>query len=111
MAGSGPRIISFSSFGKLSILTLAHMFSQFRYHPRDPSMNSETYHYKRGANQTFSQSTHILDPSKFPEEEVWIICCILRVVIIPQYVSIRHGGVSKMIVAEMYLLIEFLSLL
>lgn len=43
----------------------------FRYHPRDPAMNSETYHYKRGANQTFSQSTHILDPSKFPEEEVF----------------------------------------
>ena len=62
------------------------MFSQFRYHPRDPSMNSETYHYKRGANQTFSQSTHILDPSKFPEEEVWIICCILRVVIVPHTV-------------------------
>ena len=33
-------------------------------------MNSETYHYKRGANQTFSQTTHVIDPSKFPEEDV-----------------------------------------
>ena len=42
----------------------------FSYRPRDSCMNSETYHYKRGANQTFAQSTHIVDPSKFPEEDV-----------------------------------------
>jgi len=42
---------------------------QATYNPKDASMNSETYHYKRGANQTFSQTTHILDPSKFSEEE------------------------------------------
>lgn len=41
------------------------------YHPRDSSMNSETYHYKRGANQTFSQSTHIIEPLKFAEDE-WL---------------------------------------
>lgn len=39
------------------------------YNPKNAAMNSETYHYKRGANQTFSQSTHIIDPSKFSEEE------------------------------------------
>ncbi|XP_013395504.1 E3 ubiquitin-protein ligase MGRN1 isoform X2 [Lingula anatina] len=39
------------------------------YYPRDPSMNSETFHYKRGANQVFSQSTHIIQPSAFPEED------------------------------------------
>lgn len=33
-------------------------------------MTSETFHYKRGANQQFSQSTHIFDPSKYPEEDV-----------------------------------------
>ena len=42
----------------------------FSYHPKDPSMNSETYHYKRGANQVFSQSTHLFVPSKYSEEEV-----------------------------------------
>ena len=33
-------------------------------------MNSETFRYKRGANQTFCQSTHLVEPAKFPEEEV-----------------------------------------
>lgn len=42
---------------------------QAMYIPRDPSMTSETFHYKRGANQQFSQSTHIFDPSKYPEED------------------------------------------
>lgn len=40
------------------------------YTPRDPSMNSETYHYKRGANQQFSQVSHIFDPSQYPEEDL-----------------------------------------
>ncbi|KAB7505592.1 RING finger protein [Armadillidium nasatum] len=40
------------------------------YTPRDPSMNSETYHYKRGANQQFSQVCHIFDPSQYPEESL-----------------------------------------
>lgn len=34
-------------------------------------MNSETYTYKKGANQLFSQSTHIIKPSDFPEEKVF----------------------------------------
>ncbi|KAG8188576.1 hypothetical protein JTE90_007182 [Oedothorax gibbosus] len=38
------------------------------YTPRDPTMNSETYYYKKGVNQQFSQSSHIFDPSKFPED-------------------------------------------
>ncbi|RXG60115.1 RING finger protein [Armadillidium vulgare] len=40
------------------------------YTPRDPSMNSETYHYKRGANQQFSQVCHVFDPSQYPEESL-----------------------------------------
>jgi len=39
------------------------------YRPRDPGMNSETFHYKRGANQVFSQPTHFIDPSQFTEDE------------------------------------------
>ncbi|XP_064601984.1 E3 ubiquitin-protein ligase MGRN1-like isoform X2 [Liolophura sinensis] len=42
---------------------------QIMYHPRDASMNSETFHYKRGANQVFNQSTHIVVPQRFPEED------------------------------------------
>ncbi|EFN81444.1 E3 ubiquitin ligase RNF157 [Harpegnathos saltator] len=40
------------------------------YIPRDPSMNSETYYYKKGANQLFSQSTHIFDPTLYTEEDL-----------------------------------------
>ncbi|XP_027219558.2 probable E3 ubiquitin-protein ligase MGRN1 isoform X2 [Penaeus vannamei] len=40
------------------------------YTPRDPNMNSETYHYKRGANQQFSQVCHVFDPSLYPEEDL-----------------------------------------
>lgn len=42
----------------------------YRYVPRDPSMNSETYHYKKGANQLFSQTSHIFDPSLYNEEDL-----------------------------------------
>lgn len=40
------------------------------YTPRDPCMNSETYHYKRGANQQFCQLSHTFDPSQYLEEEL-----------------------------------------
>ncbi|KAM7296630.1 E3 ubiquitin ligase Rnf157 isoform X2 [Ixodes scapularis] len=40
------------------------------YAPRNPEMSSETYHYKRGANQQFSQASHIFDPSLHSEEEL-----------------------------------------
>ncbi|CAL4123894.1 unnamed protein product, partial [Meganyctiphanes norvegica] len=40
------------------------------YTPRDTGMNSETYHYKRGANQQFSQVSHIFEPSQYPEEDL-----------------------------------------
>lgn len=40
-------------------------------------MNSETYHYKRGAGQSFNQPSHTVDPSRFPDEEV----CMPRVTI------------------------------
>lgn len=33
-------------------------------------MNSETYHYKRGANQQFLQLSHVFEPSKYLEEEL-----------------------------------------
>ncbi|XP_067670967.1 E3 ubiquitin-protein ligase MGRN1-like [Haliotis asinina] len=41
------------------------------YHPKDPALSSQTYHYKKGAGQIFSQADHIIDPSKFSDEE-WV---------------------------------------
>ncbi|GFQ96397.1 e3 ubiquitin ligase Rnf157 [Trichonephila clavata] len=40
------------------------------YTPRDSSLNSETYHYKKGINQQFSQVSHIFDPSKYSEDQL-----------------------------------------
>lgn len=40
------------------------------YSPRNAEMSSETYHYKRGANQQFQQVSHIFDPSLHSEEEL-----------------------------------------
>lgn len=37
---------------------------------RDSKLTSETYHYKRGANQQFCQMSHIFDPSKYNEDEL-----------------------------------------
>lgn len=33
-------------------------------------MTSETFHYKKGANQQFSQPTHIFIPSKYEENDL-----------------------------------------
>ncbi|XP_015907254.1 E3 ubiquitin-protein ligase MGRN1 [Parasteatoda tepidariorum] len=38
------------------------------YTPQDASHNSETYHYKKGVNQQFTQTDHVIDPSKYPED-------------------------------------------
>ncbi|XP_077272467.1 mahogunin ring finger 1 isoform X2 [Temnothorax americanus] len=40
------------------------------YIPRDPSMNSETYYYKKGANHVFSQTSHVFDPTLYTEEDL-----------------------------------------
>ncbi|XP_060528023.1 probable E3 ubiquitin-protein ligase MGRN1 [Cylas formicarius] len=40
------------------------------YVPRDPLLSSETFHYKRGANQQFCQPTHVFNPAKFSEDEL-----------------------------------------
>lgn len=42
----------------------------FSYTPKDSTMTSETYHYQKGANQLFSQPTHLFDPSQFSDEEL-----------------------------------------
>lgn len=33
-------------------------------------MNSETYYYKKGANQLFSQTSHVFDPTACSEEDL-----------------------------------------
>ncbi|XP_014210930.1 E3 ubiquitin ligase RNF157 [Copidosoma floridanum] len=40
------------------------------YIPKDPVMNSDTYYYKKGANQLFSQTSHVFDPSQYSDEEL-----------------------------------------
>ncbi|XP_044731665.1 probable E3 ubiquitin-protein ligase MGRN1 isoform X2 [Chrysoperla carnea] len=40
------------------------------YTPRDPYMSSETFHYKRGANQQFCQPMHVFNPTKYTEDEL-----------------------------------------
>lgn len=40
------------------------------YVPRDSSLTSETYHCKRGVNQTFSQPSHIFNPNLFSDEDL-----------------------------------------
>lgn len=44
---------------------------QISYQSREPSLNSDTFHYKRGAGQLFQQSSYMIDPSKlFSDEEL-----------------------------------------
>ncbi|XP_037094209.1 LOW QUALITY PROTEIN: E3 ubiquitin-protein ligase MGRN1-like [Pollicipes pollicipes] len=40
------------------------------YRPRDASMSSETYRYKCGAAQTFSQRQHLLEPALYTDAEL-----------------------------------------
>ncbi|XP_050303671.1 probable E3 ubiquitin-protein ligase MGRN1 [Anthonomus grandis grandis] len=40
------------------------------YTPKDPSLSSETFRYKKGANQQFCQPTHLFNPAKFSEEDL-----------------------------------------
>lgn len=41
-----------------------------RYIPRDPKTTSETFRYKRGANQQFCQMLHVFDPTRYNEDEL-----------------------------------------
>ncbi|XP_055628136.1 E3 ubiquitin-protein ligase MGRN1 [Toxorhynchites rutilus septentrionalis] len=40
------------------------------YIPRDSSLSSETFHFKRGVNQLFSAPSHVFNPSLFSEDEL-----------------------------------------
>ncbi|CAG2113995.1 unnamed protein product [Medioppia subpectinata] len=40
------------------------------YTSKEPNLSSSTYHYKRGPNQLFSQSSHVFNPSLFSDEEL-----------------------------------------
>ncbi|KAF6025078.1 RNF157 [Bugula neritina] len=39
------------------------------YAPREVSLSSDSFSYKQGANQTFSQPTHVIKPSDFSQEQ------------------------------------------
>lgn len=40
------------------------------YTSRDPTMNSETYYYKRGVNQQFNQVLHVFEPTLYDEDDL-----------------------------------------
>ncbi|CAH0554419.1 unnamed protein product [Brassicogethes aeneus] len=40
------------------------------YVSREPTLTSETFHFKRGANQQFSQPSHIFNPAKYYNDEL-----------------------------------------
>lgn len=44
------------------------LFALCRYIPRDASMTSETFYCKRGVNQLFLQSSHIFNPTLYPDD-------------------------------------------
>ena len=50
--------------------------SHFSFNSKQPSITSDTFHYKRGAGQVFQQSSHVLDPSMFEDEDVGILLVI-----------------------------------
>lgn len=52
------------------MLLVSNNFKCYSYLPRDPSLTSETYHCKRGANQIFSQSSHIFNPNLFSDDDL-----------------------------------------
>ncbi|XP_017779851.1 PREDICTED: E3 ubiquitin-protein ligase MGRN1 isoform X2 [Nicrophorus vespilloides] len=47
-----------------------HSTGNVTYISRDPRTTSETYHFKRGANQQFCQMAHVFDPSQFSEDDL-----------------------------------------
>lgn len=60
----------FLSFPKSTLIVL--LSSTCRYSPKDPSMASETVHYKRGVSQQFSMPSFKIDFSEWKEEDVSI---------------------------------------
>lgn len=40
------------------------------YIPRDSSLSSETFHFKRGVNQVFSAPSHVFNPALFSEDDL-----------------------------------------
>ena len=67
-----------------------------RYRPRDPLMNSETLHYKRGASQVFTQSLHVIDPTKFPEEDVCYLF-IMSIYLLLVHAVTAYGSVFSVV--------------
>ncbi|CAH0382842.1 unnamed protein product [Bemisia tabaci] len=50
--------------------TEEYLTSGMAYVPRDPNLSSEPIQFKRGAGQTYVNTQHVFDPSKFSNEEL-----------------------------------------
>lgn len=57
---------------KKSFTTFALLLSPCSYSPKNPSLVSETVHYKRGVSQQFSMPSFKIDFSEWKEEDVSI---------------------------------------
>ncbi|XP_052071331.1 probable E3 ubiquitin-protein ligase MGRN1 [Mytilus californianus] len=68
-------------------------------------IKSDTYHYKKGANQLFSQSGHVIEPTNYTEEE-WqydptkdiipvVIHCVVEDEEHPNHAHLTFGMVEK----------------
>lgn len=75
-------------------------FTVWRYSPKDPTMVSETVHYKRGVSQQFSMPSFKIDFSEWKEEDVSfnsshtvLQSCIRKTNLVTQ--STYTGSVSK----------------
>ena len=77
-----------------TVLPTASRFAIFfSCHQHDASMNSEMFHYKRGANQTFSQTTHIVQWVYNADKKV--IPVVIQCVVEDKGEKVMHVSISK----------------
>lgn len=67
-------------------------------------MSSQTYHYKKGANQQFCQISHVFDPSKHPEEDL-VYNADREIIPIAIYCVVDEGQDGKDILCNLVLLV------
>ncbi|XP_077414489.1 E3 ubiquitin-protein ligase MGRN1b isoform X1 [Vanacampus margaritifer] len=78
--GGKPKVqygveFTFDTDARVAITLYCQAFEEFSngmavYSPKDPSMASETVHYKRGVNQQFSMPSFKIDFSEWKEEDL-----------------------------------------
>uniref|UniRef100_A0A8C9TU77 E3 ubiquitin-protein ligase n=1 Tax=Scleropages formosus TaxID=113540 RepID=A0A8C9TU77_SCLFO len=82
--GGKPKVVysvefTFDTDARVAITLYCQAFEEFTngmafYSPKNPTMVSETVHYKRGVSQQFSLPSFKIDFSEWKEEEVRLLC-------------------------------------